>query len=653
MVLKSTPGASVPVYQISGSNTSRSLPDWLIRKRKQSLKHDPEFISRIQLIQDFEFEEASNRIKITRDGQYAIATGTYKPQIHVYEFQQMSLKFDRHTDAENVDFVIISDDWTKTIHLQSDRTIEFHAQGGIHTRTRIPRFGRSLDYNRSNCELYCAASSSELYRLNVDQGRFMSPFECNADALNVVRVNPAHGLLGCGTENGTVEFWDPRTRRSVGNLGVGGQGHGTGSGVTALAFHADGLRFAAGTYEGITQLYDMRMTDPLVVKDQGYGFPIHSLGYLDTQSTSDKIWSADRRIVKIWDVHNGDPYTSLEPTVDINDVAHISDSGMFFFANEGMQMHTYYVPSVGPAPRWCSFLDSITEELEEKPITTVYENYKFVTIKELRQLGLDHLIGSNVVRAYMHGYFIDMRLYEKARLIANPYEYREHREKEIRKQIEKERGSRIRGSKSKAAAGVKVNKEFAAENAGQVDDRFKMMFEDPEFEIDETSYEYRLLHGGRGGTKSTKRDERQGPRKLTAAEEEEIERRRGGGSDDEEEEDKEEGNDPKSEACCAFRKVRNERRKARKQRQAAQEPELTALSLHNNSDLTLGEQLMRRCDSRVSGAANRVHKGNAEISFVPKPKKKAPRPHNVDHGREKSRGDGTLRKASKNAFRGL
>lgn len=41
MVLKSTPGANVPVYQIAGTNTSRALPDWLARKRKRSLKNDP------------------------------------------------------------------------------------------------------------------------------------------------------------------------------------------------------------------------------------------------------------------------------------------------------------------------------------------------------------------------------------------------------------------------------------------------------------------------------------------------------------------------------------------------------------------------------------------------------------------------------------
>ena len=43
--------------------------------------------------------------------------------------------------------------------------------------------------------------------------------------------------------------------------------------------------------------------------------------------------------------------------------------------------------SLGPAPRWCSFLDNITEELEENPEPTVYDDYKFVTIKDLDNLG--------------------------------------------------------------------------------------------------------------------------------------------------------------------------------------------------------------------------------------------------------------------------
>ncbi|MCO5596249.1 hypothetical protein L7F22_050309 [Adiantum nelumboides] len=103
-----------------------------------------EELSKIELVQDFEFPEASNKIKTTKDGQSIIATGTYKPQIRVWECEQLSLKFERHTDAENVDFVMLSDDWTKSLHVQNDRTVELHAQGGHHARLRIPKLVEHL-----------------------------------------------------------------------------------------------------------------------------------------------------------------------------------------------------------------------------------------------------------------------------------------------------------------------------------------------------------------------------------------------------------------------------------------------------------------------------------------------------------------------------
>ena len=44
---------------------------------------------------------------------------------------------------------------------------------------------------------------------------------------------------------------------------------------------------------------------------------------------------------------------------------------------------------------------------------SVYDDYKFVTRSELEGLGLAHLVGSSLLRAYMHGYFMDIRLYNK------------------------------------------------------------------------------------------------------------------------------------------------------------------------------------------------------------------------------------------------
>ena len=103
---------SVKVYTVNGaaSGSSSSLPDWLTRKRavkekgKRAVRETVE--GTLELVQHFEFPEASNRIKVTRDGHHAVATGTYKPQMRVWDLDQLSLKFERHSDAENIDFLV-------------------------------------------------------------------------------------------------------------------------------------------------------------------------------------------------------------------------------------------------------------------------------------------------------------------------------------------------------------------------------------------------------------------------------------------------------------------------------------------------------------------------------------------------------------------
>lgn len=57
----------------------------------------------------------------------------------------------------------------------------------------------------------------------------------------------------------------------------------------------------------------------------------------------------------------------------------------------------------------------------------MFDDYKFVTREELETLSLGHLIGTNLLRAYMHGFFIDNVLYGKAVDAANPFAYEEYR----------------------------------------------------------------------------------------------------------------------------------------------------------------------------------------------------------------------------------
>lgn len=42
-------------------------------------------------------------------------------------------------------------------------------------------------------------------------------------------------------------------------------------------------------------------------------------------------------------------------------------------ALETERMGAYFTPALGPAPRWCHFLDQLTEEMEEASQSTVRE----------------------------------------------------------------------------------------------------------------------------------------------------------------------------------------------------------------------------------------------------------------------------------------
>ena len=236
---------------------------------------------------------------------------------------------------------ILSDDWTKSLHMQADRTIELHTQGGFHYRTRIPRFGRALAYHFPSCDALFGASGNEVYRLNLEQGRYLNPLVLGEGShasddgggggggantvagVNAIDINPAHGLWAFGIDgNGTVEFWDPRSRSSLGVLvlprsrliplgtvgktvlpGVDGD-HGPGLSVTALSSRSDGLTYAVGTSTGHTLLYDIRSRRPFATKDQGYGLPIKRVSWIEggaKMAGDGLVVSADKKVIKIWD----------------------------------------------------------------------------------------------------------------------------------------------------------------------------------------------------------------------------------------------------------------------------------------------------------------------------------------------------------------
>jgi ribosome biogenesis protein ENP2 len=577
----------VNVYCLSSSSFSAgNLPEWSSlgdRARRNLSKIDEGFRRRIELLQDFSMPASSNKLVQSSDARYIIAAGTYPPRIRCYDVHELSMKFERYVDSHVVDVVTLGEDYGKLALLLEDRSIAFHAHYGHHTQIRIPKHGRAMAYEPTTCDLLVASSdpNNTIYRVNLDEGRFFESWQSPANnvhsdnaASNCIAVHPMHPCAAIGCDDGKIRFWDSRVsaqRRTSPFVtldvesAVSGRGYASSTGyspsvaaITALAW--DDLYMTAGTQRGVVALYDVRSSKPLFVMEHKHGLPIHTVRF---HKGSGMVLSADEALVKIWRYksksHNesgtssqwDNPKESSSSTamgsvhvnIEGSNNAKFSNfivagdeadsqgnaSGLILCTTDQPKMDSFYVPSIGVAPRWCSYLENITEELQERdiqrstdsnaPTETVFENYKFVTREDLEKLGISHLIGTPLLRGYMHGFFMDANLYNRVKAVANPFEYEEYQKKKLRERLEAKRASRIAPRKTTTIAIPAVNPDLAERleikatgadpKAGKIargllsDDRFGTLFTNPDFEIDTEDPEFKLRNPS--GVASAKR----------------------------------------------------------------------------------------------------------------------------------------------------
>lgn len=79
----------------------------------------------------------------------------------------------------------------------------------------------------------------------------------------------------------------------------------------------------------------------------------------------------------------------------------------------------------------------MTEELEESNTTSLYDDFKFVTAVDLEKLQASHLIGSSMLKSYMHGYFMELKAYQKLLLANDPFAYEKYKKDQIEKRLGK------------------------------------------------------------------------------------------------------------------------------------------------------------------------------------------------------------------------
>ena len=134
-------------------------------------------------------------------------------------------------------------------------------------------------------------------------------------------------------------------------------------------------------------------------------------------------------------------------------------------------------------------MENITEELEESKNYSVYEDYKFLTNKDLEELGANNLIGTKLLKPYMHGFFMDWKLYKKLKAVIEPFDYEKYNEEKKQEKMNKLLGDRIVVNRNKK---LKVNSKLAETNENLLkDERFSKLFKDKDYEIDFNSDKFK------------------------------------------------------------------------------------------------------------------------------------------------------------------
>jgi len=504
MALLSSTFNDIKCYNLSAGKTTPQFFDEALKKKK-SLRYNDEYKRRVELIQDFEFPTSANCVKVSQDGQFIAAAGIYKPELRMFDTNELSLKFSRHLDAEIVDMQFLSKDYKKMVLIGNDRSIEFHAQYGKHHSLRIPKFGRSVAYDDATCNLYVGASSHEIYVIDLEQGQYQAPLVSSLEFVNQVALNPKLPLLGCAGSSGTVEFWDVRMPKAVSSIQtVYADDDDFENDAHCLAWSESGMHLAVGTTSGISRLFDIRSSKALAERNHRNGLCIKRISFLKTQAGKQLIASMDDKAIKLWKAdETAELVTTVECESKMNDFAFFDNSGLLVIAADQPRLGAYFIPHLGVAPKWCSYIDTMTEELEENPNKQIYDDYQFVSRETLEQLSADDLIGTKFLKPYMHGYFMEVKMFQKLKRASEPFAYEEYRKKKISEKVESRRKMRVT-PKPKVLANANLHQKLhtelndgtdplasqkgkkAADKASALlaDVRFQQLFSNPDFEIE-------------------------------------------------------------------------------------------------------------------------------------------------------------------------
>lgn len=73
----------------------------------------------------------------------------------------------------------------------------------------------------------------------------------------------------------------------------------------------------------------------------------------------------------------------------------------------------------------------------------VYDEYKFVSKQEVYELGCENLINTKMLKEYMHGYLMHLRLYNKLKAKVDAVDYQSKVQTQVEKDLNKSLPTRV------------------------------------------------------------------------------------------------------------------------------------------------------------------------------------------------------------------
>eukprot|EP00330_Aristerostoma_sp_ATCC50986_P000683 CAMPEP_0114583810 /NCGR_PEP_ID=MMETSP0125-20121206/7500_1 /TAXON_ID=485358 ORGANISM="Aristerostoma sp., Strain ATCC 50986" /NCGR_SAMPLE_ID=MMETSP0125 /ASSEMBLY_ACC=CAM_ASM_000245 /LENGTH=297 /DNA_ID=CAMNT_0001777553 /DNA_START=367 /DNA_END=1260 /DNA_ORIENTATION=+ len=290
-------------------------------------------------------------------------------------------------------------------------------------------------FNPHTSDILICGSSEDIWRMSLDEGKFLTPFQSDASEVNAIDYNPYLNIAMTAGNDGILETWDYRERKKVTKVIAN-----KGQNLSSLTHDSSGYVIAVGGEKGLVRQYDIRYSSHLMEVQHPYKLPIKTIKY---HEASRNLLSLDSKIIKIYNKDSGKSFTNIESKHGMNDLELYQNSGLLIVPNETVRIGTYFIPELGPAPKWCPFVENITEELEEELNPTVYDEYKFLTREDLEAISATHMIGTKNLKSYLHGFLMRIKLYNKLKKASNPFEYEEYRKEKIEKKLEEQRKTRI------------------------------------------------------------------------------------------------------------------------------------------------------------------------------------------------------------------